>query len=139
MKTAVVYYSFTGKTKELAEKKAQQEEADLIGIREIKERSTLSAFTAGAFLSMRRKAVPIQTIKADLGIYDKIIVAVPLWAGCPAAPFNSILEKIPSGKKIEMIVTSGSGDSSKGKDKTLRLASSKGIEIISYEDIKTTM
>lgn len=137
MKTVVIYYSFTGKTKAIAEAKAAELNTDLIEIKEVKKRSTFGAYVFGSFSAMKQKKTTIENVTVDLSDYDKIVVAVPLWAGFPAPAFNNILELIPSGKEIELIITSGSGNSTKNKDKTIALANENGIKITSYQDIKT--
>lgn len=67
-----------------------------------------------------------------------MIVAVPIWAGFPSTPFNNILELLPEGKEIELILTSGSGNSKGSKEKTISLAKQKNIKVIKYTDVKTT-
>ena len=40
MKSVIIYYSYTGKTRELAEKTARDIDADLIEVKEKRNRST---------------------------------------------------------------------------------------------------
>lgn len=137
MKTAFVFYSYTGKTRALAEKRAGKEQAELIEIKEKKRRSTVAAYVLGSLAARRQKRAEIEPVAADFADYDKIVVAVPLWAGFPAPAFNSILELLPRGAKVELIITSGSGNSTGSREKTMALAASKGVQIVSYEDVKT--
>lgn len=137
MKTAVVYYSYTGNTRELASQKAEEEKADLFEVKEAKQRSVFSAYVFGSFSAMRQKKAAVLPVTFSLSDYDKIIVAVPIWAGSPAPAFHNILELIPAGKKVELIFTSGSGDSGRSKSKTLALAAQKGLTVTGYQDVKT--
>lgn len=138
MKTAVVYYSYTGKTRELAAKMAEAEQAELLEVRETKRRSTFSAYVFGSLAARRQKKAKIQPVGFSLSGYDRILVAVPLWAGFPAPAFQNILELIPQGKEIELTITSGSGNSSGSKEKTLALAAGRGVKIVKYQDVKTS-
>lgn len=137
MKTALIFYSYTGKTKALAVKKARKENAELIEITERKPRSTVGAYVAGSFAAMTRRKAAITPLSKDLTGYERYIVMVPLWAGFPAPAFHNILELLPSGSKIELTITSGSGDSSHSKQKTYDLTASKGVKIVKYLDVKT--
>ncbi len=137
MKTAVLYYSYTGKTKALAEQRAGEEGAELIEIRERKTRSTLGAYVAGSLAARRQKKAEILAVPRGLSAFDRFLVLVPLWAGFPAPPFNNILDLLPTGSEVELVITSGSGNSSGSKEKTMALAAAKGIKIVSYQDVKT--
>lgn len=138
MKSVIIYYSYTGKTRELAEKTARDIEADLIEIKEKRNRSTFNAYVCGSLAARRQKKTEIKEVTFDLSEYEKVIVAVPIWAGFPSTPFNNILELLPEGKEIELILTSGSGNSKGSKEKTISLAKQKNIKVIKYTDVKTT-
>lgn len=137
MKATIIYYSYTGKTRALAEKKAREEQAAIFEIKEQKQRSTLGAYVLGSLAARTQKKAVIEEVSFDLLPFDRILVAVPLWAGYPAPAFNNILDLIPAGKEVELMITSGSGNSGNSKEKTLALAASKGIQIVQYQDIKT--
>ncbi|WP_394922592.1 flavodoxin family protein [uncultured Robinsoniella sp.] len=138
MKTAIIYYSYTGKTKKLAEKKVRKDNADLIEIKEKNRRSTVGAYVVGSLAARRQKKAEIETVFADFSDYDRLIIMVPLWAGFPAPAFNNILELIPPGKEIELIITSGSGNSSASKEKTIALSTTKKVRVVKYQDVKTS-
>lgn len=138
MKTAIIYYSYTGKKKKLAEKKVRKDNADLIEIKEKNRRSTVGAYVVGSLAARRQKKTEIETVFADFSDYDRLIIMVPLWAGFPAPAFNNILELIPPGKEIELIITSGSGNSSASKEKTIALSATKKVRVVKYQDVKTS-
>jgi hypothetical protein len=62
---------------------------------------------------------------------------MPIWAGYPAPPMNNIINALPSGKDVELIMTSGSGSSSGTAEKTKRLVTDRGCHVVKYLDIKT--
>jgi len=135
MKTIILYYSFSGKTKALAAQKAKELEADIEEITEEKRQSMLGAFFAGVPKAIKRKTVKIKPIASELSAYEKIIIMAPVWASHPAPAFNNIVELIPSGKKIEVIMVSAGGGTKKTEQKTKELFTSRSCEVTSYTDI----
>jgi flavodoxin len=136
MKTLVIYYSYTGKTKRIAEDLAKKESADLIEVKEKKPRSKFNAYVFGSFAARGQKQAELQPFSSDFSAYDKIIIAMPIWAGYPAPAMNTIISLLPKDKKIELIMTSGSGSSQSTSEKTKALIEAKGCTVIKYEDIK---
>jgi len=135
MKTIIVYYSYTGNTKCIAEQYAKAKKAELYEIKDQKRPGTFSAYAAGCFRAMRQKATPIQAVDVDFSSYDKIIVMAPVWAGHPAPPFNSLIALLPKGTAVELNMISASGESG-GKDRVIAFVESKGCAVTDYVDIK---
>ncbi|MCL2175800.1 MAG: hypothetical protein FWB73_07130 [Treponema sp.] len=135
MKTIILYYSWSGKTKKRAIIKAGEINADIEEVTEVKKPSGFGAFFAGAPKSIKRKKTNIKPVTSDLSKYDQIIIMAPVWAGHPAPAFNNIVELIPSGKKIEIIMVSGGGGTKKSKEKTIKLFTDKGCEVVNYVDV----
>lgn len=136
MKTLVIFYSYTGKTREIAKETAEREKAELLELKEKKARSKFAAYTLGCFAAMRQKEAKLLEFDGDFSAYDKIIIMMPVWASFPAPPFNNIIKLLPSGKDIELVLTSQSGDSSGSAEKTKALIAAKGCNVVKYEDIK---
>jgi menaquinone-dependent protoporphyrinogen IX oxidase len=138
MKTLVIYYSFTGKTKKLATDKAKKDNADLIEVKKKKPYSTFGAYVFGCYGAMKQKTVDIEKIDCNFAEYDKIIIAAPIWNKFPAPPVNSIIKMLPAGKDVEFILTSGGGDSSKSAPKTKELVTKQGCTVVGYTDIRSS-
>ncbi len=137
MKTLVIYYSYTGKTKKLAAETAKKWSADLYEVQEVKRRSAPSAYVLGSLAARGRKTAKLQELRCDFSAYDKLIILMPIWAGYPAPPMNNIIDKLPKGKTVELIMTSGSGNSKGSAEETKQLISKKGCAVSSYRDVKT--
>jgi len=135
MKTIILYYSWSGKTKALAVKKAGEIGADIEEVTEVKRQSGFGALFVGAPKAMKRKKTEIKPIAANMESYDQIIVMAPVWASYPAPAFNNIVEAIPSGKKVEITMISGGGGTKKSAEGTKKLFTDKGCEVIGYTDI----
>jgi len=136
MKTIILYYSFSGKTKALAVNKASELGADIEEITDIKKPCKLKAFTAGKIKSLGRKTAKINPVKTELGGYDQIIIMAPIWAGHPPPVLIIIVSHFPSGKKVELFFFSMSGKTNDSAEGTKALVTSRGCELTGYVDIK---
>ena len=136
MKILILFHSYTGKTKVLAEKKAAELGADIEEIVDVKRQGTFAAYTVGGFRAIRRKKTPVLPIKAQLDSYDKIILMSPVWGNRPTPAVNSAIECIPSGKKVEIIMVSASGKTGGAVEGTKALIYGRGCEVTEYTDVK---
>jgi len=136
MKTIILYYSYSGKTKRLANIKAKELEADIEEVIEEKKLSGFGSFFIGAPKAMSRKKTKVKPVSADLSVYEKIVIMAPVWAGHPAPAFNNIIEIIPSGKKIEVIMISAGGGTKNSRQKTIDIITAHGCEVTDYSDFK---
>lgn len=134
--TAVLYYSFTGKTEALAKKKARKLQADLIALTEAKKRSTPGAYLFGSLAAMTGRKEKLSAPLPELCAYTHILILVPLWAGCPAPAFQNILAVLPPDKEVEVIITSASGNSGNCKQKVKALIEAKGCRVRSCRDVR---
>ena len=139
MKTILIYFTFGGSTQKEAERLCKQLNVPTYQVRELWERGFLAAFLPGGFLAMQRKSVKIQPLRIDLNGYDRIIIGCPVWAGYPAPVFNSIVERLPAGKEVEIFLCSGGSGTEKSEQGTRLLVEKKGCTVISYRDINTGM
>jgi len=137
MKTLVLFYSFSGNTRKLASQKAAETGADIEEITETKKMSVLKAYLVGAYRAMKRKKAEIQPVKSQLNSYEKIIIMVPVWASSPAPAFNSIIEQLPAGKKVELVMVSARSGTKSSAEGTKSLITARGCEVTDYIDIKT--
>lgn len=112
MKTLVIYYSYSGHTKTIAEKTAADESADIVEIQDAKYPGKLKAYFAGCLAALRGKAWPIAPLGTDLTPYDHLILLSPIWAGNTPPAFNAFLSILPEGKTVFVKLVSGSGKSS---------------------------
>ena len=135
MKTAVVYYSWSGHTRTLAEARAKKESAELFEVKDETKPGALKAFTAGCFASMRMKRTPTQPFKAPLGEYYRIIIMSPVWAWHPAPAILTAFDALPSGKEVVVVLVSGGGKSA-CMEKVQALVEFMGCKLAGYEDVR---
>jgi len=137
MKTLILYYSLSGSTRKIATQKAAEIKADIEEIIETKKMSVLKAYVIGAYKAMKRKKTEIQPIKSQLNNYEKIIIMFPVWASVPAPAFNNIVEQLPQGKQVELVMVSAASGTSRTAETTKKLITARGCEVTDYTDIKT--
>jgi len=135
MKTLILYYSYTGHAKRIAERIAEKEHATLSEIKSVRRPVKLTAYTLGCFAALRGKAWPIQPLDTDMAAYDRLILLSPVWAGNPPPFVNSVLAQLPKGKTVAVKMVSASGESSCKKNIEAKITA-RGSTLESYEDIK---
>lgn len=137
MKTLIIYYSYQGHTKTYAEKLAVERQAELVEIKDDKIKGIISAFFIGAPSALMQKGSKISLPQVEFSGYQKFVVCAPIWAGFPAPAFNSLLEKLPKGCEIEIILTSGGGSSPRGIKSAKVKAERLGLNVLSVIEVKT--
>jgi len=135
MKTAVVFYSYSGNTKKAAEAEAASRSADIFEVKETKKRGFFSAFFKGCPDAMKQRPSELAGKPIDLSGYDRIVILSPIWAGFPAPAFNGIVQMLPAGKEVELIFVSGSGDSKKNAEKIKAYVEKTGSRVVGYRDV----
>ena len=135
MKTLVIFYSYTGHTKALAQELAVAESADILEIRDVARPGTIKAYTIGSFTSIRGKAWPIEPFDADMAAYDRLILMSPVWAGHTPPAVNALLARLPEGKAVSVTMVSGGGQS-RFREKMDAALKSRGCTLEGFEDVK---
>ena len=119
MKTAIVYYSMSGNTRQTAATIAKALSADLIEIKPVKDYPDKGArkFIWGGMKAVMGEKPQLQPYRFD-GAYDRIIFGTPVWASSFTPPIRSFItenqEKL-SGKSFAAFVCFSGG----GADKAL--------------------
>lgn len=116
MKTLVVYFSQTGKTKAAAERIAQLSDADLIGIKTYK--SYQMSYRKTVFTSLKeillKERPKLDMEIPDISAYDRILIGSPIWCGTVPNAVFSFLDRVDlTGKKAAVFTTSGATEPQK--------------------------
>ncbi|MDR2024314.1 MAG: NAD(P)H-dependent oxidoreductase [Hungatella sp.] len=116
MSTLVVYFSFTGSTKFIAEKIAETTGAD---ITELKISKNYPAEGFGKYFWGGKSVIFGEKPKLinkpiDLNKYDTIIIGTPIWAGSFTPPIKSLISQYKiQGKRIALFASHGGGGAQK--------------------------
>jgi len=135
VKTLIIFYSYTGNTKTLAQELAAERYADIAEIKDVLHPGKLKAYSLGCFAALRGKNWPIQPLNVDLKAYDNLLLLSPVWAGNPPPTVNALLEQLPKGKTVSIKMVSASG-SSRCKARIDEKIKAKGSTLRDFEDVK---
>ncbi len=115
MKSLVVYYSLTGKTKLVAQVIAEALNATLLEIKETKPRKLGPlVYLTGGFAAITNRGSRINPIDVDLEEYETIFIGSPNWGSRPAPAINSFIYKTDfAGRSVIPFFTMG-GDNPQG-------------------------
>jgi flavodoxin len=112
MKTLIVYYSFEGNSRSIAEQLKAALNADILGLEtaDDKKRKGLAKFIWGGRQVFSRVEPELKPFSVDVNAYDLIILGCPVWAGSPAPALNSFITRTPiRDKRIALFVCHGGG------------------------------
>ncbi len=116
MSTLVVYFSFTGSTKFIAEKIAETMNADIAQLKTSKEYPAdgfKKYFFGGKSVIFGEKPDLVNE-PIDWNRYDTIIIGTPVWAGSLAPPIKSFISQYKiRGKRIALFASHGGGGAKK--------------------------
>jgi len=118
MKSLVVFYSLTDKTKLVSQAIAESLNAELLEIEETKPRKRgFLTYLTGGYAAIRNKGTDISPINVDLKQYERIFIGSPIWASRPTPAINSfIYANNFEGKNIVPFFTMGGNNSDKALD-----------------------
>jgi flavodoxin len=130
MKSAIIYYSYSGNTRKVAETLSEylrpDGEVDMIGLECLDESNTFVGQCMRAFKYTKGSIAPVNF---DLSGYDLLLFGTPVWAFGPAPAMNTYLDKCSGvkGKDTILFATYGSG-AGKGRcvDHMQRVLAGKG-------------
>jgi len=110
MKILIVYYSKTGKTKEIAHTMANEladgNEVKLKRVRMKDEKNLLATYLLDTKKAIRREKPEIEVIDYDHREYDLILLGTPVWSANPAPAINTYLDKSDlKDKKVALFAT----------------------------------
>jgi len=113
MKSLVVYYSLTGKTKLVAQVITEALNATLVEIKETKPRKLWPfVYLTGGFAAITNRGSKINPVDVDLKQHERIFIGSPIWGSRPAPAINSFIYQTDfEGRSIIPFFTMG-GDNS---------------------------
>lgn len=112
MKSVIIYYSYSGNTKKVADVLGnylkQKGGVDIIELNALDESDKFLGQAKRAFL---RKRAQIKPVNIALSGYDLICFGTPVWAFGPTPAMNTYLDKCSGaeGKNVVLFTTYGSG------------------------------
>lgn len=94
IRACVIYYSYTGVTRQVAEGIRNASGCDLIEVRTKTPYSSFTAYTTGVLRSRRSVCDPIEPGEIDVSGYDLLVIGSPVWAWKPAPAINAAVKAL---------------------------------------------
>lgn len=116
MSTLVVYFSFEGNTKFIAEKIAETIGAGLIELKTSKKypREGFGKYFWGGKSVIFGEKPKLTNEPIDLSCYETLIIGTPVWAGSFAPPIKSFITQYKiQGKRIALFASHAGGGAKK--------------------------
>jgi len=134
LKKLVVFYSYEGNTKLLAETIAGAIDADILEIKPEKEMSSkgFMKFVWGGSKVYMGSKPKLKPLSKDPNKYDIIFIGTPIWAWTHTPTIKTFMtEHLPKGKKMAFFC-SNEGNPGKAFEKMIKMA--EGNEVIGSKD-----
>ena len=128
MKTLVVYYSRTGKTRFVAEKVASELKADIEEVVDLKNRSGRFGFLKAGYDSTRGNETKIGKTQKSPSGFELIVVGTPVWNSRPSPAISTYLKRNDfAGKKVAVFCTNEGLGEEKAVERTKALISNGDV------------
>jgi flavodoxin len=109
MKTSIIFHSYSGNTRGVAENVRDACDGKLVEVKSTSNYSTLTAYTLGSYRAMKGVCDPIEPATIDVAADDLIVNGTPVWAGRATPAINAAVEALQGckGKKAVIFATCG--------------------------------
>ena len=132
----ILYYSLTGNTKACCEVLQKELAADLIEIKDLKNRSGKWGFFKTAIGSLFGSHTKIEPENPDMSSYPYIILGSPIWTGKLSMAIRTVIDKNSfEGKKVIIFTTTNAFEKEKYKEKSKDLVKKTGGEVVGYYQV----
>lgn len=124
MKTLITYYSYSGITDKVATIYADiLRKKGEVTIQRLKPKDEIRSFLGQCRAAFSKKRADLQDgVNFDAKNYDLLLLGTPIWAFAPVPAVNTYLDKLSGleGKRVIILITSGSGTGVKNCFKNIR-------------------
>ncbi|MDD5142047.1 metalloregulator ArsR/SmtB family transcription factor [Methanoregula sp.] len=94
VRACVIYYSYSGITRHVAEGIRNASGCDLVEVRTRAAYSSFTAYTKGVLRSRKGLCDPIEPGEIDVSGYDLLIIGTPVWAWKPSPAINAAVKAL---------------------------------------------
>ena len=110
MRIIIVYHSFSGVTRTIAEHVSDACGGDLVEVRPRQPYSKLTAYALGCPRARAGKADTVEPAQIDVSAYDLVVLGTPVWAWRPSPVINGAVEALAGagGKRAIVFATCAS-------------------------------
>jgi DNA-binding transcriptional ArsR family regulator/flavodoxin len=94
IRACVIFYSYSGITRRVAEGIRSASGCDLIEVRTKKPYTAFSVYTRGVLRSRKEACDPIEPAEIDVSGYDLLIIGTPVWVSKPSPAANAAVRAL---------------------------------------------
>jgi len=107
MKTSIIYHSYSGNTRSVAERVSASCGGNLVEVKSEQYPSTIAIYAIGCYRAIRGLSDPIAPERIDVSSDDVIVIGTPVWAGRPTPAINAAVASLQgcAGKKAVIFAT----------------------------------
>jgi flavodoxin len=135
MKTLVVFYSRTGKTRKIGQILEETLKCDTEEVFDTKNRMGLFGWLRSGYDAMRKKTTGIRETRFNPQNYDLVILGTPNWAGMPAPAIRAyITQNFNNLQKVAFFCTYGGSSVDKLFIELEKICDRKAIALL---DVRT--
>ena len=109
MKPVIIFHSYSGTTRSVAEQVAAACSGTMTEVRSTQYSSRLTAYTVGCYRAMKGESDPIEPATIDAATASVIVIGTPVWAGRATPAINGAVAALDgcAGKKAVIFATCG--------------------------------
>lgn len=134
MKTLLVYYSWTGNTRKLAQKITSKLKCDVEEIYEKGKRKGKLNYMVGGFQAMLGMKSRIEKPKRNPSDYDLVLVGGPVWAGRITPAIRAYLSEAGEVKQYALFFSMGGEDFSEAVKNTAKIFGKEPIATLAVKE-----
>jgi len=135
-KILILYYSLTGNTKASCEALQKVLGADILEIKDLRNRSGKWGFFKTAIASLIGRPTKIEPEHPNLSPYSFIILGSPIWTGKLSMATRTLIDRNRfDGKKVVIFTTTNAYEKEKYKEKSRNLVRRAGGEVVGYYQV----
>lgn len=131
LRACVIFYSYSGITRGIAEGLRNASGCDLIEVKTKKPYSSFSVYTTGVLHSRRGACDPIEPEVIDVSGYDFLIIGTPVWAWKPSPAINAAVRALKGCEgKMAVIFTTCSNQPGEALPLLSKALSDRGVRVM---------
>ena len=135
-KTLILYYSLTGNTRAGCEVLQAELGADMIEIKDLRQRDGKWGFFKTAIASLVGKHTRIEPEKVDITKYHNIILGSPIWTGRLSMAIRTLIDRNRfDWRKVIIYTTTNALEKEKYQEKSRNLVRKAGGNVVGYYQI----
>jgi DNA-binding transcriptional ArsR family regulator len=131
IRACVIYYSYSGITRAIAEGIRNASGCDLFEVRTLQPYTAFTAYTTGVLRSRKMASDPIEPAEIDVADYDFLIIGTPVWAWKPAPAMNAAVQALRGCEgKMAVVFSTCSNHPGEALPILSKALAARGVEVM---------